>query len=197
MESLWRHGEGMTAASSLPGENQSLGDLNLFLVVRRLMPCAFLFSTAVLVIEDPVAFGEGAGVAKHDRGCCSGEVDGERVQCVGKPALEGSARKDDSGTGGGERERRVKASRIGLSRRDLRDRDLDSRDDEAFEVNEEDAGGVYSKGEPSVVATGAKELGGARAGKSKVAVSGVVKARKEYVAFWAGTFEDESASAAS
>ena len=37
-----RHGEGITAANSLPGENQSLGDLSLFFVVRRRIPCVLL-----------------------------------------------------------------------------------------------------------------------------------------------------------
>ena len=35
------YGEGMTAANSLPGENQSLADLSLLFVVRRRMPTMF------------------------------------------------------------------------------------------------------------------------------------------------------------
>ena len=47
------------------------------------MPCAFLFSTAVLVTEDPETFGEDAGVVRRESESCSGKVDGERVQWVG------------------------------------------------------------------------------------------------------------------
>lgn len=61
----------------------------------------------------------------------------------------------------------MNASRIGLRRRDFRDRDLDlewrDEEGEAFEVKDDDVGGVYSKGEPSVVVTlGEMEAGVAR-----------------------------------
>lgn len=80
-----RHGEGMTAAKSLPGENQSLADLSRRLVARRRMPIAFFSCTLVLVAcpAGGVRAGEPAGDAKHaSDGGCSGEIDVESVQCV-------------------------------------------------------------------------------------------------------------------
>ena len=84
-ESDHPYGEGMTAAKSLPGENQSLADLNFRFVTRRLMPAAF-FSWTLVLVADPVGVvraGEGAGDAKQEsEGGCSGDIEVESVQCV-------------------------------------------------------------------------------------------------------------------
>ena len=88
----------------------------------------------------------------------------------------------------------MNASRIGLRRRDFRDRERDWRAD-GLETKDEDAGGVYSKGEPSVVETAVRELGTEGSGKLKGVVywvvSGVGKLRNEY----AGVCAAASASA--
>lgn len=98
VRSYRRQGEGMTAANSLPGENQSLGDLNLFFVTRRRIPCALLCATAVLELAPGVAFGEAAGAAKQEKGC-SGDTDVERVQCVANVGLEDSDSSGGCGVG--------------------------------------------------------------------------------------------------
>jgi hypothetical protein len=155
----------MTAAKSLPGENQSFADLSLRFVARRLMPAA-LFSWMLELVADPVGgvrAGEGAGDAKHEsEGGCSGEIDVESVQCVTNWCCgcgcatsdltwlpEDWPRKDD---GEGERDRRVNARRTGLRSRDLREGDRERESDrpcEWFGVDV-DAGGETRNDEPSV-----------------------------------------------